>query len=35
LPQNQTYWHDLKGMKVIDENLNDVLGIVDGLNNYS
>ena len=34
LPQNQTYWHDLMGMKVIDENLNDVLGIVDGLNNY-
>ena len=23
LPQNQTYWHDLIGMKVIDENLND------------
>ena len=34
MPQNQTYWHDLIGMIVIDQNLNDVLGIVEGLNNY-
>ena len=34
LPQNQTYLHDLMGMIVIDQNLDEILGVVDGLNNY-
>ena len=34
LPQNETYLHDLIGMIVIDQNLDEILGVVDGLNNY-
>ena len=34
LPQNETYLHDLMGMIVIDQNLDEILGVVDGLNNY-
>ena len=34
LPKNETYLHDLIGMIVIDQNLDEILGVVDGLNNY-
>ena len=34
LPSDEAYWHDLVGMQVIDQNANEILGIVDGLNNY-
>ena len=34
LPKNEIYWHDLKGMLVIDVNKEEVLGIVDELNNF-
>ena len=34
LPKNETYLHDLLGMIVIDQNLDEILGVVDGLNNY-
>ena len=34
LSNDEVYWHDLIGMLVIDQNFNEILGIVDGLNNY-
>ena len=34
LPQNETYLHDLIGMIVIDQSLDEILAVVDGLNNY-
>ena len=34
LPPDELYWHELIGMLVIDINEKEVLGIVDGLNNY-
>jgi len=34
LSDDEVYWHDLIGMLVIDQNFNEILGIVDGLNNY-
>ena len=34
MSNDEVYWHDLIGMLVIDQNFNEILGIVDGLNNY-
>ena len=34
LSQNETYWHDLIGMIVIDKNFDEILGVVEGLNNF-
>ncbi len=34
LSHNEIYWHDLIGMVVIDQNFNELLGVVEGLNNY-
>ena len=34
LKNEETYWHDLIGLKVVDQNSEEILGIVDGLNNF-
>jgi len=34
ISDNEVYWHELDGMTVIDENLNDKLGICVGVNNF-
>lgn len=34
IASEEIYWHDLKGMSVIDINNNENLGIVKGLNNF-
>ena len=34
LSNDEVYWHDLIGMRVIDQNFNEILGVVDGLNNF-
>tara|TARA_B100000575_G_scaffold288313_1_gene288109 strand:+ start:86 stop:604 length:519 start_codon:yes stop_codon:yes gene_type:complete len=34
LPPDELYWHELKGMLVIDINEKEILGVVDGLNNF-
>ena len=34
LSSNETYWHDLVGMLVVNINKNEILGIIEGLNNF-